>query len=440
MAILIRDVRLVDGLASEPLEHRDVLIVGERIARVTHAGTPGHGSQASGDHAPGAQGHPGHEQGHPGHEPASQAPAIDLAEDPIVIDGTGHTLLPGLIDCHAHYPLDPNAPVMFQQEERESDARVVLRAAGGARAALHAGVTSARSAGAPRGLDIPLATAIDQGEVEGPRLLPAGLAITITGGHGWRFGRQADGELALRAAVRAAVRDGARVIKAIASEAAMLTTAVAGVSELTEDELRAIVEEATRLRCRVLAHAQGPDAVRDAARAGVASVEHAFLADEPALEVVRESGATLVPTLTVTDVWHDLPVEPAQRARQTTLERLHRASCETAIRLGIPMATGTDTGVTGVLPGMVAREVRLLHEHGLSAMDAIKAGTINAARLLGTDQDTGTIEPGKLADLVLLAGDPLADLRRLEQPVAVIQSGRVVTRHDQPASTSPSTR
>lgn len=403
-ALLITDVRLIDGIADEPRTHVDVLVSGERIADIQDA------------------------------DPATRdnirLRLLAAGTDLRVIDGAGRTLLPGLIDCHAHYPLDPRVADAFDTAEAEPDARVALRAARGAAEALAAGVTTARSAGAPRALDIPLALAIDGGDVPGPRLIPAGRALTITGGHGRRFGIEADGELALRASVRANVRDGARVIKAVASEAAMLTTDVAGVQELTEDELRAIVQEAARLRCRVLAHAQSNEAVRAAARAGVASVEHAFLADEPTLEVLAASGATLVPTLSVTDVWSSLPDRtPAQQHRQAELSRLHRRSCETAVRMGIPLATGTDTGVRGLLPDMVAREIRLLHEHGLSPMAAIRAGTSVAARLLGIDTETGAITRGRYADLVLVDGDPLHDLRRLERPRVVIQAGRVRAEH-----------
>ncbi len=395
---LFRDVRLVDGLATTAREGMDVLVVGDRIAAID------------------------------GSDPVVRAARIQTQQTAGAgiqeVDGAGCTLLPGLIDCHAHHLLDADAPTMFEREGRDPDALVVLRGARAAREALAAGVTTVRSAGAPRGLDIPLAAAIDAGDVPGPRTIPAGRAITITGGHGRRFGIEADGEAALRTAVRVNVRDGARVIKAVASEAAMLTTEVAGVQELSEVELRAIVEEAARLRCRVLAHAQGNEAVRAAARAGVASIEHAFLADEATLEIVAASGVTLVPTLSVTDVWRSLPgLSDDQRTRQDTLERLHRRSCETAVRLGIPLATGTDTGVTGVRPGMVAREIRLLHEHGLGAMDAIVAGTASAARLLGLDDETGTVSVGKLADLVLVAGDPLVDLRRLETPALVLRAG-----------------
>jgi imidazolonepropionase-like amidohydrolase len=395
---LFRDVRLIDGLAPQARDGMDVLVVGDRVTGI--------------------------EPGEPAIRAERLRAQLEAGVDIREVDGTGRTLLPGLIDCHAHHLLDASAPTMFEREERDPDASVVLRGARAARAALAAGVTTVRSAGAPRGLDIPLAMAIDAGDVPGPRTIPAGRAITITGGHGRRFGIEADGEQALRTAVRANVRDGARVIKAVASEAAMLTTEVAGVQELSEAELRAIVDEAARLRCGVLAHAQSDAAVRASARAGVASIEHAFLADEATLELVAASGVTLVPTLSVTDVWRTLPgLSDERRARQTALERLHRRSCETAVRLGIPVATGTDTGVTGVRPDMVAREIRLLHEHGLGAMDAIIAGTAGGARLLGLDADTGSIGVGKLADLVLVDGDPLADLRRLERPVMVLRAG-----------------
>ena len=178
---------------------------------------------------------------------------------------------------------------------------------------------------------------------------------------------------------------------------------------------------------RVLSHAQNSEAVRRSAMAGVASVEHAFLADDAALETLLETGTTLVPTLTVTDVWKDLPgLTDAQRERQREIERLHRRSCESAIRLGIDVATGTDTGVRGVMPEMVWREIVLLNDHGLSAMGAIQAATSRAATLLGLEAEIGTVEPGKRADLILVDGDPLQDLGRLERPRLVMQAGRLV--------------
>jgi imidazolonepropionase-like amidohydrolase len=161
--------------------------------------------------------------------------------------------------------------------------------------------------------------------------------------------------------------------------------------------------------------------------AGVTSVEHAWLADESTIEALAASGAWLVPTLVVTDVNRTLAgLTQIQRERQDRIERRHRASVEAAIRLGVPLATGTDTGEVGVTADMVWREIVLLHDHGASAMAAIQAATSSAARLLGIHADTGSIEIGKLADLVLVDGDPLADLSALARLVGVWQGGVAV--------------
>ncbi len=400
MALLIRDVRLIDGLADTARDHVDVTIHGERIAAI-------------GAHDP------------------SRTPTADQT----VIDGAGRTLLPGLIDAHAHYTFDPTEG-SIAVIARRSDAEIVLTAAGHAALALRAGVTSGRGAGSIRNLEVVLRDAIAAGHVPGPRIVAAGTAVGITGGHGFQFGLEADGREALVTATRQVIRDGADVVKVVASEAAMLTTTglapgrmVNGAPELTEDELRAIVETAAALRIAVMSHAQDSESVRRSAAAGVRSVEHAWLADEHAMEVVAASGAWLVPTLIVTDVNRTLPgLTTVQRERQDLIERRHRVSTEAAIRLGVPLATGTDTGEVGVTADMVWREIVLLHDHGTSAMAAIQAATSSAARLLEIDDDVGSIEVGKAADLVLVDGDPLTDLGRLAAPRLVVQAGRLVHR------------
>lgn len=393
--VVIRGARLIDGLGDEARTGLDVIVEGDRIKAIE----------------------------------ATVLAAPVLAAGTTVIDGSGGTLLPGLIDCHAHYTLDPTVEDAFALYRIESHAQLILRAAGMARRALEAGVTTARSGGSPANLDVALSAAIAAGQVPGPQLLAAGPALTITGGHGYLFGREADGELEFVKAVRANVRDGAAVIKIVSSEAAMLVSSVAGVEEVSLGELQAVVSEAARLHRRVLSHAQNSEAVRRSARAGVASVEHAFLADEAALATLVETGTTLVPTLTVTDVWKNLDgLTAGQRERQGEIERLHRRSCETAVRLGVEVATGTDCGVRGVMPDMLWREIALLHDHGASAMAAIRAATSTAARLLGLEAEVGTIEAGKFADLILVDGDPLVDLKRLERPRLVIQAGRLIPR------------
>jgi imidazolonepropionase-like amidohydrolase len=400
MPILIADVRLIDGIADDARDHVDVVVEGETISAV---------------------------------EPHD--PARTVANGTERIDGAGRTLLPGLIDAHAHYTFDPTEGSIRVIAQR-SDAEIVLTAAGHAALALRAGITSARGAGSLRNLEVVLRDAIDAGHVPGPRILTAGTAVGITGGHGFQFGLEADGAEALVTATRRVVRDGADVVKVVASEAAMLTTTglapgrmVNGAPELTLDELRAIVETAAELRVKVMSHAQDSESVRHSAEAGVDSVEHAWLADRAALEVLAASGGFLVPTLVVTDVNRTLGgLTPVQRERQDLIERRHRASTEMAIELGIPMATGTDTGEVGVTADMVWREIALLRDHGASPMAAIQAATSNAARLLGIDAAIGTVETGKVADLVLVDGDPLADLGRLVDPSLVVQGGRVVGR------------
>jgi imidazolonepropionase-like amidohydrolase len=399
VSILVRGVRLIDGVADDARDRIDVLVEGDRIASV-------------GPHDPERVVDPGTTE---------------------VVEGAGQTLLPGLIDAHAHYTFDPTEGSL-QTIARRSDEAILEIAVGHAGRALRAGVTTARGAGSIRNLECRLRDAIAAGDVAGPRIVAAGMAVGSVGGHGSAFGLEGDGPDALAEATREVVSHGADVVKVVASEAAMLTTTglapgamVHGAPELTFEELRAIVTTATGLGRRVMCHAQDGESVRRSAAAGVTSVEHAWLADEQAIEGLAVSGAWLVPTLVVTDVNRTLPgLTAMQRERQDLIERRHRISTETAIRLGIPVAAGTDTGEVGVTADMVWREIVLMRDHGASAMAAIKAATSAAARLLGVDTERGTIEVGKLADLVLVQGDPLAELATLARPVAVWQRGRAV--------------
>ena len=176
-----------------------------------------------------------------------------------------------------------------------------------------------------------------------------------------------------------------------------------------------------------MSHAQSSGAVVASARGGVDSVEHAFLADRAALDTLKECGTTLVPTLTVTDVWSNIPgVSQAIVDNQARLSVLHRQSCEYAIAIGVPLATGTDCGVRGVMPDMVWREIWNLHDHGLSAMDAIKAGTSGGARLLGLEDEAGVLAVGRPADIVMAPGNPLHDLKLLSNLSLVMQGGQIV--------------
>ncbi len=390
MTLIFNQCRLIDGISPEPRESCDVVVKDDRLVAIENSRNRSTG-------------------------------------DSTVITASGYTMLPGLIDCHTHYVVDPWERDPFGLVELESDAVVILRAARSARVALEAGVTTTRDAGAPRQLNFALRDAIEGGLIPGPRILAPGMAITITGGHGYRFGIEADGITELQKAVRAQMRDGADVIKIIASEAAMLTTAEAGVEELTREEIEMLVCEARRRGLRIFSHAQNSTSVVRSARSGVDSVEHGFLASSEAIGVLKECGTTLVPTLTVTAATLEQSnINDVFRRRMLEIRDMHWASCEEAIRQGVNLAAGTDCGMPGVYPNMLWREICLLHERGLPKMKAIKAATFRAAELLGVGAAVGSIEPGKQADLILVRGNPMEDLSTLRDVDLVMKKGEIV--------------
>jgi len=287
MRLLVRAVRLIDGVAATPQLGVDVLIDGSSIGAV---------------------------------EPHDPERSLG---DLTVVDGAGRTLLPGLVDAHAHYTFDPTEGSL-QVIGKRTDDEILSIARQNAERALRAGITTARGAGSIRNLECVLRDEIAAGRTRGPRIVAAGTAVGSVRGHGSAFGLEAAGEDGLAAAARQVIDAGADVVKVVASEAAMLTTTglppgedVFGAPELSEDELRGVVSVARATDRRVMAHAQDSESVRRCATAGVTSVEHAWLADEAAIEVVATSGAWLVPTLVVTDVNRTLAgVTPVQRERQ----------------------------------------------------------------------------------------------------------------------------
>ncbi len=392
MLTIFHDCRLIDGVADRVSEHIDVLIDNGKIKAI---------------------------------EPTRER----YPAEGMLISGVGYTLLPGLIDCHAHYTLDPWAKDPFSQIATEPVGMTMLRAARTARDGLYAGVTTVRDAGAPRQLNFLLRDAIAKGLVPGPRLLAPGCAITITGGHGITFGVEADGMDALQKAVRAQMRDGADVIKIVASEAAMLTGPEAAVEELTQDEINMLVGEARRRGLRIFSHAQNSVSVMRSARAKVDSVEHAFLADADAIRSLRDNNVTLTPTLAVTEITLERDdLTPEFRSRMLHIRDKHWWSCEEAIRIGVNVVASTDCGEPCIYPSHLWRDIRILHDRGLSKMNAIKAGTSRAAELLGVQASVGTIVAGKQADCILVNGDPLVDMAALGKVALVMQAGQVVFR------------
>jgi imidazolonepropionase-like amidohydrolase len=344
------------------------------------------------------------------------------------------TLLPGLVDCHTHLTSDIEGD-WVHREAVETAAEAALRGARNARATLLAGFTTVRDVGAGGFADVALMKAIDAGWVPGPRMIPAGHAIGITGGHADTTGYVpgvlargpetgiADGVDEVVAAVRHQVKHGAKVIKTCATAGVLSFEGPVGAQQYSEAELVALVEEARRHGLKVAAHAHGNEGIKAAVRAGVDSIEHGSELDDEAIALMKARGTFLVPTDYLTEAMDLSVLPPPIRTKAETVLPLAQASHAKAIAAGVKIAYGTDAGVYP--HGDNARELASLVRRGMEPLDALRAATVNACELLGVD-DRGTIAAGKLADLVGVYGDPLADVRVLQHVAFVMKGGAIV--------------
>ncbi len=350
-----------------------------------------------------------------------------------VIELGDRTLLPGLIDLHVHlgYTLEGD---FVHRPVHEAAADAALRGAAHAERTLRAGFTSVRNVGSADFVDVALMRAVERGDISGPWIFPAGHSIGITGGHadetGFRPGILeggpergiVDGAEEARKAVRVQVKYGAKVIKCVATAGVLSFEDSVGAQQLTEEELRAIVEEAGRHSLTVAAHAHGKEGIAAAVRAGVASREHGSLLDQETIALMLERGTFLVPTTYLAGAIDLDHLPPKLRAKAESVLPLARQNLRKAIAAGVRIGYGTDAGVYP--HGDNAKEFAVLVELGMKPLAAIRAATLDAAELLGVD-DRGVIEPGKLADLVAVPGDPLADVTALERVDFVLHGGRV---------------
>ncbi len=361
----------------------------------------------------------------------SVGPVGDLARHVKAIDLGDATLLPGLIDAHVHLVWsasgDPQKVV-----ESESRALTVLRCAANARRHLRAGVTTVRDVGATDGLSVDVARAVELGVIPGPRIIAAGRAIAMTGGHGWFLGREADGPDAVRHAVRDEIKGGASCIKLMASGGVYGHAEEPGSPQLTVEEMRAGVEEAHKAGKKVAAHAYSPEAIENALKAGVDSIEHGSFIDRKTAAKMRELGTYLVPTMSVYAAMDARGSELGapnyiQRKTKEVLTATQEA-LRSAMEAGIKIATGTDCGAPGHPHGTLPAELRLMVEAGATPQQALRFGTSAAAELLGLGDHVGTLEPGKRADLLAVAGDPTSDIRTLREVRLVLRDGSEVAR------------
>ena len=398
--LVVKAARMFDARSGKIIEHPMVVIAGDRFEKV--------GTAAELTVSPGAK----------------------------VIDLGSATILPGLIDAHDHLtgnPEDSGIKALAISVPRES-----LKGVKNARVTLEAGFTTVRNVGASGYSDIALRDSINAGEVPGPRILASGPALGSTGGHcddnelAPEFAHHAegvaDGVPAVLAKTREVIKYGADLIKFCASGGVFSKGDLPSTEQYSFEEMAALVAEAHRQGRKVAAHAHGGQAIVDAARAGVDSIEHGSLIDDAGIRAMTEHGTVLV-----ADIYNDDFILQKGKESGFTREMIEkersigqrqRENFRHAVQAGVKVAFGTDGGVYP--HGGNAKQFAYMVKYGLTPAQAIQSATVDAAQLLGWADQVGSIEPGKFADLVAVEGDPLADITTLEHVTFVMKGGQVV--------------
>lgn len=383
---------------------------------------------------------------------AAVGASATLPPDAEVIDLGDATLLPGFLDAHTH--LSGEASYDWNQDKldelRKTPAERALDASVNARKTLLAGFTTVRDVGSVDYLDVALRNAIRGGKIIGPRMLVATYAIGATGGHcddtaGYRpglFGKEpgpeagvANGADAIRTAVRLNIKYGADVIKTCATGGVLSLTDDVDTPQLTQAELNALVDEAHALKRKTAAHAHGAEGAKRAIRAGIDSIEHGSFLDEEALDMMKAKGTYLVPTLMAVvglreRIEHSTSMPPQVVAKARAAMAAIAVNFRRALAKGVKIGLGTDAAVYP--HGRNAGEFFQMVSLGMKPVDALKAGTSADAELLGLADRLGTLEPGRLADIVAVPGDPTEDIRQTEKVFFVVKEG-VVYRNDRAA-------
>jgi imidazolonepropionase-like amidohydrolase len=404
--VVLKAARLIDGTAAPAITDAVVVVTNNRITSV------------------------------------GKSSSVAIPPNAKVIDLGNATLLPGFIDAHTHLIGrvlgDPEGDMA---SVRDYESFGAILSVGNARNTLLAGFTSVRNVGAQgRFDDMALRKAINEGWTIGPRMESAGHALGIRGGHcdenGFRPGLKdpgieqgiADGPDQIRAAVRYQIKYGADVIKTCATGGVLSEGDAVGATQYTFEELKAMVDEASKLERKVAAHAHGTEGIKIAVRAGVASIEHGSFLDEEGARLMKEHGTFLVPTLSASEAVERAAKNGVLKGLRAEKALAAAASVRRAIKLAVSMrvqiALGTDAGV--VPHGTNGHEFELLVEWGgMSNMDAIVAGTLNGAKLLGWEKNLGSLQVDKWADIVAVAGDPLSDIKAMQNVTFVMKNGVV---------------
>lgn len=358
---------------------------------------------------------------------------ISIPKGAVRIDGRGLSIIPGLIDCHVHLCLG-GEPDVVGTLESEQPSYTLLKSATHAKATIDAGFTTVRDVGSRDHSIFTLKQAIESGVMPGPRIVGAGLAICMIGGHARFIGQEVKGTEQVRRVVAEQVAAGAGVIKVIASGGVLTPGTSPDDAQMTLEELAAAVDEAQQAGKRVAAHAHGAVGMKNAINAGVRSIEHATLLDDESGALMKRYGVYMVPTLSALATTAacrsgcGIPESALEKARSMT--KRHQASFKAAHRNGIAIAMGTDAGTPFNYHGENAQELERMVALGMTPMEAILASTAAAARLIGIHDSVGTLTKGMEADLVILNGNPLRRidvLKNRDKIVGVMKAGQFVS-------------
>ena len=349
-----------------------------------------------------------------------------------VFDLDGAHVLPGLMNMHVHLGLALPGQTEFLAEGVAARA---LRMASNAKAALEAGVTTVRLLGEWQGTDMAVRHAIERGQIPGPRIFTAGSWVVCTGGHAHQFGVEADGADGFRRAVRGQLKTGVDLVKICVSGG------IAGEHEgfggqLTADEIRAVSETAHAWGRMVTAHAGPADVISEAIDCGIDGVEHGYLLNDAVAKKMAEKGTWLVPTICVSrdrEFFDRIGAPEWMIERALAAGEKHWAALQSCVAAGVKIAMGTDMLPAEPLAetNATVREMELMHEAGMSARDVVLSATWNAATMMGVEQDLGSVEPGKLADLVAVEGDPTREISSLRRVRLVVKDGRIIRTGDE---------
>jgi imidazolonepropionase-like amidohydrolase len=365
---------------------------------------------------------------------------IEIPFNAAIIDLSNRTVLPGLIDCHTHLA-DGARDGEPMGQFKKTAAQIALESVPNARAMLESGFTTVRDVGTYRALgDIALRDAINRGDIEGPHMFVAGAYVTITGGAGALTGLapdiqlpwdlhygEANGPWEVRQVIRKLAHDGVDHIKILSSGAVLTHGSNPKSQEFTLEELQAAVDEASHFGLRVEAHAHSAEGIKNAIRAGVASVEHASRIDDEGIVLAKQRGTYLD-----MDIYDEECIQEDGKngsvpkdflEHDAELGQLQRDNFRKAVAASVKMSFGTDAGVCAY--GTSGKQFAFMVKYGMTPMQAIQAATSNAADLLGHADIVGSIKPGKYADIIAVAGDPLTDIRLLENVPFVMKDGKI---------------